>query len=50
VLLAPAPLRSLLARFLRRAAPQLKVLAHAEIPDDRVVKVVATLGAAGASA
>jgi flagellar biosynthesis protein FlhA len=50
VLLAPTPLRSLLARFLRRAAPQLKVLAQAEIPDDRVVKVVAMLGAAGASA
>jgi flagellar biosynthesis protein FlhA len=50
VLLAPPALRNLLARFLRRAAPQLKVLSHAEIPDSRVVKVVATLGALGASA
>jgi flagellar biosynthesis protein FlhA len=48
VLLAPPPLRTLLARFLRRAAPQLKVLSQAEIPDNRVVKVVATLGGAGA--
>jgi len=44
VLMVPAPLRSLLARFLRRAAPQLKVLSHAEIPDNRTIKVVAVLG------
>lgn len=44
VLMVPAPLRTLLARFLRRAAPQLKVLSHAEIPDNRVIKVVAVLG------
>jgi flagellar biosynthesis protein FlhA len=46
VLMAPPVLRTLLARFLRRAAPQLKVVSQAEIPDNRVVKVVATLGAA----
>jgi len=44
VLMVPAPLRSLLARFLRRAAPQMKVLSHAEIPDNRTIKVVAVLG------
>jgi flagellar biosynthesis protein FlhA len=46
VLMAPPALRTLLARFLRRAAPQLKVVSQAEIPDNRVVKVVATLGGA----
>jgi flagellar biosynthesis protein FlhA len=47
VLMAPPVLRTLLARFLRRAAPQLKVVSQAEIPDNRVVKVVGTLGARG---
>jgi flagellar biosynthesis protein FlhA len=46
VLLVPAALRGLLSRFLRRAAPQLKVLSQSEIPDNRTVKVVALLGAA----
>lgn len=45
VLLVPAPLRTLLSRFLRRVAPQLKVLSHAEIPDTKTVKVTAVLGA-----
>jgi len=45
VLMVPAPIRSLLARFLRRSAPQLRVISHAEIPDNRAVKVVAVLGA-----
>jgi flagellar biosynthesis protein FlhA len=44
VLLVPPVLRNLLARFLRRAAPQLKVLSQAEVPDNRIVKVVAVLG------
>lgn len=44
VLMVPAPLRSLLSRFLRRAAPQLRVISHAEIPDNRAIKVVAVLG------
>jgi flagellar biosynthesis protein FlhA len=48
VLMAPPVLRTLLSRFLRRAAPQLKVLSQSEIPDNRVVKVVATLGGARA--
>jgi flagellar biosynthesis protein FlhA len=50
VLLVPPVLRNLLGRFLRRAAPQLKVLSQAEIPDNRTVKVVAVLGGAGARA
>ena len=44
VLMVPAPIRALLSRFLRRAAPQLKVISHAEIPDSRTIKVVAVLG------
>ncbi|HZP86076.1 MAG TPA: FHIPEP family type III secretion protein, partial [Burkholderiales bacterium] len=50
VLLVPAVLRTLLARFLRRAAPQLKVLSQSEVPDNRTVKVVAVLGGAGGRA
>ncbi|MBI1395275.1 MAG: flagellar biosynthesis protein FlhA [Betaproteobacteria bacterium] len=44
VLMVPAPLRSLLSRFLRRAAPQLRVISHSEVPDSRVIKVIAVLG------
>jgi flagellar biosynthesis protein FlhA len=45
VLLVQHPLRVLLARFLRRSLPQLKVLSHAEIPDSRTIRVTATIGA-----
>lgn len=45
VLLVPAPLRTLLARFLRRALPQLKILSHAEVPDSSNIKVTSILGA-----
>jgi len=44
VLVVQHPLRVLLARFLRRSLPQLKVLSHAEIPDTRTLRVTATLG------
>ncbi len=44
VLLVPSQLRTLLSRFLRRAIPQLKVLAHTEVPDTRSIKVTAVLG------
>ena len=44
VLLVPATLRALLSRFLRRVAPQLKVLSHAEIPNTKTIKVTAVLG------
>ena len=44
VLLVPAPLRVLLSRFLRRAISQLKVLAHAEVPDSRAIKVTSVVG------
>ena len=44
VLVVQHPLRVLLARFLRRSMPQLKVLSHAEIPDSCTIKITATLG------
>ena len=44
VLLVPGQLRWLLSRFLRRAWPNLKVLANAEIPDSRTIKVTAVIG------
>lgn len=45
VLLVPAPLRSMLSRFLRRNLPQLKVLSHAELPDSYTIKVTNLVGA-----
>ena len=45
VLLVPAQLRTLLARFLGRAVPRLKILSHAEIPDNSNIKVISILGA-----
>ncbi len=44
VLVVQHGLRVLLARFLRRSLPQLKVLSHSEIPDTRNIKITATLG------
>jgi flagellar biosynthesis protein FlhA len=45
VLLVPGQLRPLLSRFLRRAWPSLKVLANAEIPESRSIKVATLIGA-----
>ncbi|HEY9397216.1 MAG TPA: flagellar biosynthesis protein FlhA [Burkholderiales bacterium] len=45
-LLVPDRLRQPLSRLLRRALPQLRVLAHAEIPDSRSVRVSSIVGAA----
>ncbi|OWW21391.1 flagellar biosynthesis protein FlhA [Noviherbaspirillum denitrificans] len=44
VLLVPGPLRPLLARFLRRALPQLRVLSHAELPDSKTIRVTSLVG------
>jgi flagellar biosynthesis protein FlhA len=44
VLLVPSSIRMLLARFLRRALPQLRVLSHSEIPDSRKIKITSVLG------
>ena len=44
VLLVAQVLRPLLAGFARQIAPALKVLSYNEVPDDRRVKIVATIG------
>lgn len=44
VLLVPAQLRALLARFLRRTLPQLKVLSHAEVPETKTIRVTSLVG------
>ena len=44
VLLVPGAIRVLLARFLRRALPQLSVLSHSEIPDSRKIKITSVVG------
>ena len=44
VLLVPASLRILLSRFLRRSVPQLRVLAHNEVPETRIIKVTSIIG------
>jgi flagellar biosynthesis protein FlhA len=44
VLLVPGQLRDLLARFLKRALPQLKVISHEEVPGFKAVRVTAIVG------
>ncbi len=44
VLLVSGNLRVLLSRFLRRAISQLKVLAHAEVPENKIIKVTSIIG------
>ncbi|MBA3756214.1 MAG: FHIPEP family type III secretion protein, partial [Nitrosomonas sp.] len=44
VLLVPGVIRFLLAKFLRRALPQLRVLSHSEIPDSRKIKITSVIG------
>ncbi|HIP52985.1 MAG TPA: flagellar biosynthesis protein FlhA [Chromatiales bacterium] len=44
ILLVPAPIRAWMARFARHAVPGLSVLSYNEIPDNRQIKVVATVG------
>jgi flagellar biosynthesis protein FlhA len=44
VLLVPSSIRQLLAKFLRRAMPQLMVLSHSEIPDTRKIKITSVIG------
>lgn len=48
ILLVAAPIRSWMARFARHAAPGLHVLSYNEIPDNRQIKVVSTIGTANA--
>lgn len=44
VLLVSATVRPLLSRFVRFSIPGLSVLGYNEIPDDRQIKIVATIG------
>ena len=45
VLLTPPGLRPLLARFMRRPLPQLRVISHNEIPENKSIRIVAVIGA-----
>ncbi|WP_374509302.1 flagellar biosynthesis protein FlhA [Niveibacterium sp.] len=47
VLLVPNQLRWLLARFLRRAVPNMRVLANSEVPESRNIRVTAIIGGKG---
>ena len=44
VLLVPGAIRSLLSQFLRGAVPQLRVLAHSEVPETRKIKITSIIG------
>jgi len=44
VLLVPASIRTLLSRFLRRTVSQLKVIAHSEVPESKIIKVTSLIG------
>jgi flagellar biosynthesis protein FlhA len=44
VLLVPGQIRDLMARFLKRALPQLRVLSHDEVPGFKTVRVTAVVG------
>ncbi len=44
VLLVPGQLRDLLARFLKRALPQLRVISHEEVPGFKAVRVTSMVG------
>ncbi|MBT3046499.1 MAG: flagellar biosynthesis protein FlhA [Candidatus Thiodiazotropha sp.] len=44
VLLVAAPIRAWMARFAKHAAPGMHILSYNEIPDNRQIKVVTTIG------
>ena len=44
VLLSPPAIRAILARLLRRSAPSLKVLSHAEVPDGKTIRITSLIG------
>ncbi|MBL0166785.1 MAG: flagellar biosynthesis protein FlhA [Propionivibrio sp.] len=44
VLLVSGNLRLLLSRFLRRGISQLKVIAHSEVPESKIIKVTSIIG------
>jgi len=44
VLIVPAAIRQTLARYLRRTSPNLRVLAHEELPETRTIRVNNLIG------
>lgn len=44
VMLVPTQLRDLLARFFRRAVPNIRVISHDEVPDFKTIRVTAMVG------
>jgi flagellar biosynthesis protein FlhA len=44
VMLVPSQLRDLLARFLKRAVPSIRVISHDEVPDFKTIRVTAMVG------
>jgi len=47
ILLVAAPIRSWMARFVKHSVPGMNVLSYNEVPDNRQIKVVATVGQPG---
>jgi flagellar biosynthesis protein FlhA len=47
ILLVAAPIRPWMARFIRHSVPGMQVLSYNEIPDNRQIRVVATVGQPG---
>ncbi|WP_410497432.1 flagellar biosynthesis protein FlhA [Chitinibacter sp. S2-10] len=47
VIITPAQLRPMLSRFLKRSIPNLRVIAHTEIPDAKTLRIIGVLGANG---
>lgn len=45
VLLVAAPLRPMLARFVRHSVPDMRVLAYTEVPDNKQISIDANVGA-----
>lgn len=50
ILLVAAPIRGWMARFVKHTAPGMSVLSYNEIPDNRQIKIVATVGNKGVEA
>ena len=44
VMLVPTQLRDLLARFLKRTVPNIRVISHDEVPDFKTIRVTAMVG------
>ncbi|QLG86787.1 flagellar biosynthesis protein FlhA [Chitinibacter bivalviorum] len=45
VIITPSQLRPMLSRFLKRSIPNLRVIAHTEIPESKTLRIIGVLGA-----